>query len=89
MICSRIALMAGDRRKVKPTAVTRSDLSARSTMAWPSAADGASGFSHSTCLPASSSASTISRCSLFATTTLTASMSAAAAMASQLVSARW
>jgi len=86
--CWRIALMAGDRRNVKPTAATRSDFPARSTIACPSATDGASGFSHSTCLPAPSRASTISRCSLFATTTLTASMSAASATACQLVSAR-
>ncbi len=88
MICSRIALMAGDRRNVKPTAATRSDFSARSTMACPSATDGASGFSHSTCLPASSRPVAISRCSAFPTTTLTASLSGASALACLLVSAR-
>jgi hypothetical protein len=56
VICWRIALMAGDRRNVKPTAATRPARPARSAMACPSATDGASGFSHRTCLPASSRA---------------------------------
>jgi hypothetical protein len=68
-------------------AATRS-AAAASTMACPAAAAGAKGFSHSTCLPAASRPQTISRCRPLATTTLTASMSGAAAMASQLVSAR-
>ena len=81
--------MAGDLRNVNPTAATRSDFPAASAIASASATVGAIGFSHSTCFPAASSASTIGRCRWFATTTLTASMSGAAATASQLVSARW
>ncbi len=84
-----MALIAGERRNVNPTPVTRSDFSAASTIACPSATVGASGFSHSTCFPAASSPSTTSRCSELATATLTASTSGAAATASQLCSARW
>ena len=46
------------------------------------------GFSHSTCLPAATRPSTISRCRWLATTTLTASTSSACATACQDVSAR-
>ena len=81
--------MAGERRKVRPSAHTRSDAAAAATMASPSAMVGASGFSHSTCLPAASRPSTTSRCSELATATLTTSTSDASATACQLVSARW
>jgi hypothetical protein len=82
-------LIAGDRRKVSPIALTRSAASAAATIASPSATVGASGFSQSTCLPAASRPSTTSRCRALATATLTASTSSAAATACQLVSARW
>ena len=58
-------------------------------MACASADEAASGFSHSTCLPAASRPSAISRCRWFAAATLTASMSGAAATAAQPASARW
>lgn len=47
-----------------------------------------SGFSHSTCLPASMSPLTTSRCRLFAMTTLNTWMSGSSAMARQSVSLR-
>ena len=53
-----------------------------------SAIVGANGFSHNTCLPEASRASTISRCRWLATTTLTTSMSSASATACHDVSAR-
>ena len=80
--------MAGERRKVRPIAHTRSEAPAAATIASPSATVGASGFSQSTCLPAASSPSTTSRCSELATATLTTSTSDASATACQLVSAR-
>ncbi len=80
--------MAGERRNVKPTQPSEVAASAAATIACASATEGASGFSHSTCLPAASRPSTISRCSGLATTTLTTSMSSAAATACQLVSLR-
>jgi hypothetical protein len=83
-----MAAMAGDRRKVNPTAVCCRDARAAATMALASSTLGASGFSQSTCLPAASRPSTISRCSGLATTTLTTSMSGASATASQLDSVR-
>jgi BRCT domain type II-containing protein len=84
----RMALIAGDRRNVNPTAATVSARSAAATMARASPMRPASGFSHSTCLPAASSPSTTSRCRSLPTTTLTASMSSASATAFQSVSAR-
>jgi hypothetical protein len=57
-------------------------------MACASATEGASGFSQSTCLPAASAASVISRCRLLATATLTASTSGDSTTARQSVSAR-
>jgi hypothetical protein len=88
----RIAEIGGDRRNVKPTAVSqpfsRAAAAAAATIASASATLGAIGFSQRTCLPAASSPSTISRCRWLATTTLTTSTSSASASASQLDSAR-
>jgi hypothetical protein len=88
-IWSRTAAMAGERRNTNPTPVSRPEASAAATMASASSTLGAIGFSHSTCLPAASSPSTIWRCRGLATTTLTTSTSSAAATASQPASARW
>ncbi len=85
---SRTALAAGERRKVKPVAAIFPACSAAATMASASSTLEASGFSHSTCLPAASRASAIGRCRWLATTMLTASMSSASATACQLVSYR-
>ena len=83
-----MALMAGVRRKEKPTPDWVSAASAAVTMALASSTVGASGFSHRTCLPAASSASTTGRCSSLAMATETTSMSGASTMACQEVSAR-
>ena len=58
-----------------------------STIARASSIEPASGFSHSTCLPAATSASAIGRCSALPTTMLTASIDGSSATASQLGSA--
>ena len=67
----------------------RPDARAAATIDCASSTLGAIGFSHRTCLPAASRPSTIWRWSGLATTTLTTSMSGAAAIASQPDSARW
>ena len=87
-IWSRTAAMAGERRNTKPTPASRPEASAAATMASASSTVGAIGFSHRTCLPAASRPSTISRCNVLATTTLTTSMSGASARARQSFSAR-
>ena len=79
--------MPGERRKVYPTAVTTSAVRSSSAIARASSNDPASGFSHSTCLPAATSASAIGRCSALPTTMLTASIVGSSTTASQLGSA--
>jgi hypothetical protein len=73
---------------VNPTRAIGVAVAAAWTMAAASSIVGASGFSHSTCLPAPSRASTTCRWRGLAITTLTASMSSAAATACQLLSVR-
>ena len=73
---------------MKPIRATVLAASAASTIARASSRVSLSGFSHSTCLPAASSPSTISRCSRLATTTLTTSMLGSSASACQDVSLR-
>jgi hypothetical protein len=82
-----MAFTAGDRRKVYPTAPIRPVFRMTSTIACAAVRLSASGFSHSTCLPPAMRPSTTSRCRALPTTTLTASMSRARAMASQSGSA--
>ena len=85
---SRSAATPGARRKVNPIRTTVSALRATSAMARASSRVSLSGFSHSTCLPAATRPSTISRCSELATTTLTTWMSGSSAIACQEVSDR-
>ena len=80
--------MPGVRRKVNPMRAIELALRAASAMARASSSESLSGFSHSTCLPAASRPSTTSRCSEFAITTLTTSMSSASAIACHEVSLR-
>ena len=84
----RRAATPGARRKVKPIRATVSALRAAAAIARASSRVSLSGFSHSTCLPAASRPSTISRCSALATTTLTTWMSGSSATACQEVSCR-
>ena len=85
---SRRAATPGARRKVKPMRTTVLALRARSAIARASSRLSLSGFSQSTCLPAATSPSTISRCRKLATTTLTTLMSGSSAIACQEVSDR-
>ena len=81
--------MPGVRRKVKPIRATDSACSAAAAMARASSRVSLSGFSHSTCLPASSRPSTARRWKRFAMTTLTTSISGSSATASQDPTAFW
>ena len=84
-----MAAMAGERAEGEADAgCVVGRLRRAATIASASSTVGASGFSHSTCLPAASSASTTSRCRWLATTTLTTSMSSASTIACQDVSGR-